>query len=1011
MAGTAHRPPTLIARVVAAGTIAGGLCLALAAPLPAQTTPEAPHRIALVVGVSDYAEAQDLPNPANDARAMAQSLWEAGFEVLELIDPDILALHAALRVTGDRLRPGAHAVFYFAGHGVQVASENYLLTGNVPISGGTEARALAHAISANQVVETFAASGADLSIIVLDACRNNPFAAAIGATPDDTSRSLDATPMPAATRGLAPILMPSDETEILLAYATAPGATAVDGPEGGNSPFTASIVEHMATEDLEIGLLFRRVRADVRELTGGQQIPWVNSSLESEFYFRAAETGPAANATVTADALGVMPPSAVVDAAFWRTVREYEDGAQLDAYLRHFPNGAFREEAEVKLAAASVPQDVPTSARPAARPVLTQFDQAQPDLGVLTTGTGGPLPLSLAGVPDAATVRFDLSGLSGGFDILGADGAPVTGPITGAAARGLTYRVPRTSYGDLGVLGLTVISDGTQIDKRLPLRAEIHPCDLVAGYQHDIERVGRGVRLELIDPALAVDACTTAVEAFPGEPRFLALLARGYRVAGEYDQAKAWNDRALQADYAAAYLMEGQLLRLGQGRPADPAAALPFYEVAAARGDYGALTEIGRMKLIGEGTAPDPAGGLALLHQAAATGHDWAHNVIGQAYHFGWGVPQSHETALGWYRAAADLGDISGKMRLGQFYEFGLGVAPDPERAFDWYQSAAGQGASYAQARFGKMYLDGIGAPADPQAAVYWFRQSAERGDPEGRFLLAEAILAGHATGTRDQALSLLQTASAVGHGNSSLRLARIYEQGDGVAADPARARALYEQAHAQGHGSAVRPYARALAQGIGGPVDGARAVAVLTAASDAGDTWARRDLARLLAAGEAVPEDPARSAALMRQAAEAGNFWALRDHARNLERGYGQPQDVNAAFAAMSTAAAADVSWARIDLARYHESGVGTVPDPVQAALWLARAHSLGDDRAEETIRGRLDALSVAAVTDATTELLSATGMTPDTFRSTLAARGAPPAPDEPRAMLLYLAEHAMRP
>lgn len=975
----------------------GGLCAVLANPLWAQDSAETPHRIALVVGVSDYAEAQDLPNPANDARAMAQSLWEAGFEVLELIDPDILALHAALRVTSDRLRPGAHAVFYFAGHGVQVASENYLLTGNVPISQGSEARALTHAISANQVVDILAKSGADLSIIVLDACRNNPFAAASGASGGDASRSVDLLPSDAATRGLAPIPMPSNETEILLAYATAPGATAVDGPEGGNSPFTASMVEHMGTQDLEIGLMFRRVRADVRTQTGGLQIPWVNSSLESEFYFRSANAGPAIAVADPGDSLGLMPPSAVVDAAFWRTVSADADGAKLDAYLRHFPNGAYREEAEaeLQLAAVQTPQQVPSSPRPISRPALAQFEQADLDLGVLTTGTSGALPIGFAAVPDDASVSFDLAGLQAGFIIAQADGTPVTGPISGAQARTLTYRLPRTSFGDLGILGLTVTAGGTRIDKQLPLRAEIHPCDMVTGYQHDIARVGRGVRLELIDAPLAIDACGAAVAEFPDEARFQALLARGHRVAGDYAQAKEWNDRALQADYAAAFLMEGQLLRLGQGRPADPAAALPFYEVAAARGDYGAVTEIGRMKLIGEGTAQDTAGGMAMLQQAAATGHDWAHNVIGQAHQFGWGVPQSFETALDWYRKAADLGDISGKMRLGQFHEFGYGTAPDPQRAFDWYQSAAGQGASYAQARFGRMYLDGIGTPADPQAAVYWFEQSAAKGDPEGRYQLALAMMAGHAPGSGAEAQALLQAAAQDGHGKSALRLGQMFENGDGVTADPAQARALYERAHAAGHGGAVRPLARLLVQGIGGAVDGPRAEAILTSAADGGDSWAMRDLAKLLAAGKAVPEAPERSAALMRQAAETGNVWALRDHARNLERGYGQPADPAAAFATMKRSAEADVSWARIDMARYYETGVGTAPDPVMAAHWLARAHALGDAGADKALRDRLAKLPVFAVAAAAAKLPPAPA-------------NAPPAPTEARELLLYLAEYA---
>ncbi|MGB5560213.1 MAG: caspase family protein [Paracoccaceae bacterium] len=919
-----------------------------------------PHRIAFVVGVSNYDEAPSLPNPANDARAVATELWEAGFEVIELIDPDIETLRASLQLMADRLQPGAHAAFFYAGHGIQIDGINYLLAKDVRTTAETTERLLSYAISANDVVATLAASGAAISVIILDACRNNPLSAQ-NAT-DDATRSIGGLASVSRALGLAPISMPNPVNEVILGYSTSPGAVAVDGPENGNSPYSAALISNLRTPGLEIGQLFRRVRAEVRQATGGQQIPWVNSSLESEFYFRSADAGPAVMSNGVVDSLGLPPPVDVIDKNFWISAESAGSVEGLQQYIARFPDGRFRQQAAARLQSADLSGDSPGLKQWRGTGGITQSaaleSSDEPEPFVLAAGTRGKLGLQPLAAAGAEVPLLRVVSVPQGARLFTADGTPL---VANALVRAedtteLVYETDNDVFGPLGTFTLESDRDGVKAQQSIEMVANIDVCDLVAGYQYDPHRVGRGVRIELMDPELAIASCENAVARFAGVIRFKALLGRAYRTAGRYDEARFWNDQAIAEGYASALLMAGQLRRLGQGGEADPAGAAELYQAAAERGEISAGAELGMLLLRGEGVAQNEALGLEMIRAAAASGHDWSHSLLGQAYQYGWGVGQSYETAYEWYRAAAELGDISGKMRVGQFHELGYGVPQNLDIAFRWYQSAAGQGASYAQARFGRLYAEGTVVEQDLGAALHWYRKSADQQDPEGQYWLADALLEGRGTPPdTKQGLSLLMQSAAVGHGRSLVRLAGLYEAGDVVDRDPRRAVELYEQALSHSYFPAARPLARAYASGSGGMVDGERAVSVLRAAADSGDVWAMRDLALMLAEGKLVAQDPKQSAALTLQAVEGGNTWSLRDHARNLERGFGIAADEQSAFVFMARAAEVPNAWARLDLARYYQSGVGTPPDAALAALWLARAAALDDEGAEKLARERL--------------------------------------------------------
>jgi tetratricopeptide (TPR) repeat protein len=237
------------------------------------------RRVALVIGNGAYSHVKALPNPPNDARAIAKSLRDIGFAVYEGIDLDRAAMQ---KMTRDFLRDAARAqvsLVYYAGHGVQIARRNYLIPVDVRLEQGKDA------VDSMIDMDTILAGLDDqvrTSILIFDACRNNPLEPqAAGNAP---SRGIE------AGSGLAaPTALGGGSTlgaGTLIAFATAPGKVALDG-EGANSPFSAALSRHIGTPGLEVQQMLTRVRAEVVVVTKNQQVPWSNSSLLGEVYLAA----------------------------------------------------------------------------------------------------------------------------------------------------------------------------------------------------------------------------------------------------------------------------------------------------------------------------------------------------------------------------------------------------------------------------------------------------------------------------------------------------------------------------------------------------------------------------------------------------------------------------------------------------------------------------------------------------------------------------------------------------
>jgi formylglycine-generating enzyme required for sulfatase activity len=296
----------------------------------------ADKRVALVVGNSAYSIVGRLNNPANDAKLLAETLRALGFTLVgggAQLDLDKPAFDRAVQAFGAQLSGADVALFYYAGHGVQVRGENYL----IPIDANptTEADVDFQMLNTNLVMRQMESAGTRLNIVILDACRNNPFSGrsmAVGRGPDaENSRMRD------TGGGLAQMQAPEGT---LISFATQPGRVAADGADG-HSPYTRALADTIRKPGLGIFEAFNQVGLEVKRVTKGVQLPWVsNSPIDGAFYF--VPPGGAAPSVATGPA---------TDEIAWSYLKSTTDVAALRQFVDEFPRGGHKGEAEARIAA------------------------------------------------------------------------------------------------------------------------------------------------------------------------------------------------------------------------------------------------------------------------------------------------------------------------------------------------------------------------------------------------------------------------------------------------------------------------------------------------------------------------------------------------------------------------------------------------------------------------------------------------------------------------------------
>ncbi len=224
--------------------------------------------MALVIGNSNYINGGILLNPVNDAKAIAQALRKLNFEVMEYENIQQIKMKKVIDKFGDRLRKSDVGLFFYAGHGLQVKGRNFLVPVDANITSENDVEY--NCVNTGRILAKMEAANCKTNIIILDACRDNPFARS-------WSRGIIRK-----ESGLAFMSAPSGS---FIAYATSPGKTALDGVAGKNGVYTSALLKYMKTPNITIEDMFKMVRADVEKSTNGQQIPWESTSLKGNFYF------------------------------------------------------------------------------------------------------------------------------------------------------------------------------------------------------------------------------------------------------------------------------------------------------------------------------------------------------------------------------------------------------------------------------------------------------------------------------------------------------------------------------------------------------------------------------------------------------------------------------------------------------------------------------------------------------------------------------------------------------
>jgi uncharacterized caspase-like protein len=316
----------------------------------------ADKRAAFVVGNSAYKNVAPLPNPAVDAKSMAKLLRNVGFDVVEGSNLTRDKMTERLLEFGKKAEGADIALFYYAGHGIAVNGTNYLLPVDADLKSEMDVK-LGAAINVDVTLEQTMAD-AKVKLVFLDACRDNPFAAKI--------RSAKATRSVSVESGLAE--MKSGEGT-LIAFATGPGQTALDGEAGTNSPFTRALLANIATPGAEIQQAMTKVRAQVNEETNKNQLPWGHTNLIGTVYLNPVAT-PDAPAATPNTPVATTGPASEVELEFWRSIKDSNKPEELNAYLTNYPNGTFKSLALARIASL---QDGPSTAT---RNLTTGIDPA-----------------------------------------------------------------------------------------------------------------------------------------------------------------------------------------------------------------------------------------------------------------------------------------------------------------------------------------------------------------------------------------------------------------------------------------------------------------------------------------------------------------------------------------------------------------------------------------------------------------------------------------------------------
>jgi TPR repeat protein len=747
----------------------------------------AERRVALVIGNSAYQNITRLENPSNDASLMAETLKGLGFALVgdgAQLDLEKTALDTAVQKFGRQLQGADVALFYYAGHGVQVRGSNYL----VPVNANPtrEADVDFQMVDINVVMNQMQGSGTRLNLVILDACRNNPFG----------GRGLRSS-----EGGLAQIRAPEGS---FISYATQPGSVAQDGDDG-HSPYTRALASTIRRSGLDIFQTFNEVGLAVKRTTGGSQQPWVSSSpIDGNFYF-------------------VSPPASAATA----------------------PSPAPQQEARLSEPSDSLHRDLQTECdRLAASPLDEQrprgivgVQPAQIDIVPALAACDA----AMRDFPDVARFAYQAGRVAGQQkDFVRArelyEKAASKGNIASANNLGALYNEGNGVAKDYGTAR-------AWFEKAANGGFPRAMANLGRLYQN-----GQGVAVDFVEARKWYQKAAAANDAF-GLSSLGYLYEKGTGVPKDFALARKWYDKAAEEGSTGALVNIGNLYRDGNGVTQDFAEARKWYEKAANSVEPNAmgLNNIGALYAMGQGTPKDFTEARRWYEKAVALGLPRAMTNLGYLYRDGNGVDKGLVEARNWFEKAAAAGDPNGMNALGLLYEKGMGVSSDLVEARKWYEKAAASGLPLALTNIGILYRDGNGVTKDLVEARKWFEKAVAAGDANGMNALGFFYEKGMGVAVDySEARRWYEKGAALGQNIAMSNLGNLYRDGRGVQKDLVEARKWYEKSAAAGRTYAMVSLGMMYQNGSGVPKDLTQARKWYEMAVAAGDESAKISLKKL---------------------------------------------------------------------------------------------------------------------------------------------------------------------
>jgi TPR repeat protein len=620
------------------------------------TAPE----IAIVVGIQDYDHVSDLTNTRKDAEAMAEMLRSFGYTVYDGYDLDKRGFETLLRQAALNIRDGSQVFFYYAGHGIQLGRRNYLLTRDAQLTG-------IHDLPFQSVtldrISALLGGKAGSQILMLDSCRDNP-------VPDARLNAELGTELFEAREGFD-VFRPPLNT--LVAFSTSPGATALDGEPGGNSPYTASVVRHFPDRPNEDAMtVLAAIRSDVYSSTGNTQVPWESSTLMQKIYLRP------------------LQPAQNVSAGSAASSRSQDELDQLPATLSvRAPLGRALELA----------------------PEISPYLAPDTTVSIIETTAAGTTSLQ-ASTGNALSLSY-------------------VPQLTELPARKDGGQIRRDR------LVLRLAQAGATRDVTLNLEITARQCDLEAGDLLDLQGVGLFRYPNEINLAAAESACRAAIEAAPDIGRLHYQLGRALQGQGRLTEAYAAFETAadlghVRAYNALAYLhITPNIDRAVVPIALDEAKAHALWERGIAAGDPFSIHSRGKRLLRQGATDTEKQRGFELLSRAVDLGHTYSMNELG--VFFLWSddaLAQQPERGLSYLQASAGRGDIYGTANLGYVHrDGGAGLPVDKDKARSLFAEAAQLGHPHAPAEIGRMIMKGDLPGSDAAEALEWYDMGLARGD------------------------------------------------------------------------------------------------------------------------------------------------------------------------------------------------------------------------------------------------------------------------------------------